>query len=160
MMASIRRLLREDREARDVLQEAFLVAFKAIGTPDARQPLTPWLHRIALDATLRRLRQRVADDSIDALLPTFLEDGHHARHPHEWEAPLATRPETWRFVRAAIDRLPEAFRVVLLLCDVEAWSTVEVAQALGLTDNLVRVRLHRARQALRGLLESRFEREH
>lgn len=163
MLSVTRRLLRNDSDAHDALQEAFLSAFKAIGRFQGGSQLSTWLHKIALNAALQRLRtrKRLAEDSIEELLPSFLEDGHHARHPSEWMAPadvLLERREVRELVRAEIDRLPEDYRTVLLLRDIEALDTAEVAQLLGMTENLVKVRLHRARQALRALLEPHFQR--
>ena len=78
--------------------------------------------------------------------------------PSPWpsaEKLLADR-ELREFVRDAIDRLPESYREVLLLRDIEELDTTAVAELLGISENLVKVRLHRARQALRMLLEPRF----
>jgi len=162
MLAVARRLLRNDEDARDAVQDGFVSAFRSLGDFAGRCQVSTWLHRITVNAALMRLRtrRRKPEDSIEDLLPGFLEDGHHARHPHEWrdtgEALLSSR-EDCEFVRSAIDRLPESYRTVLLLRDIEELDTVEVAQALGVSDNVVKVRLHRARQALRTLLAPRFQ---
>ena len=70
------------------------------------------------------------------------------------------RHETRTHVRAAIDRLPDSYRTVLLLRDIEELSTEETAQALGVTSNTVKIRLHRARQALLKLLTPSMARSH
>ena len=104
-----------------------------------------------------------APGSYECNWTTFLEDGHHTRHPHEWRDDafdLLARREERDFVRASIDQLPESYRTVLLLRDIEELETAEVARVLGVSENLVKVRLHRARQALRALLEPRFEKAH
>jgi RNA polymerase sigma-70 factor (ECF subfamily) len=161
LLAVARRMLRDEEDARDAVQEAFVSALRSLGAFGGRCQISTWLHRIAVNAALMKLRarRRKPEDSIEDLLPSFLEDGHHEHHPGEWrdtgEAQLASR-EDREFVRAAIDRLPESYRTVLLLRDIEELDTAEAAEALGLSDNAVKVRLHRARQALRTLLEPRF----
>ena len=89
------------------------------------------------------------------MLPKFIEDGHHAEPTSEWGSAsmLLEQRETRERVRAAIERLPESYRTVLLLRDIEELDTAEVAQLLGVTANTVKIRLHRARQALAKLLE-------
>jgi RNA polymerase sigma-70 factor (ECF subfamily) len=162
LLAVARRLLRNEEDARDAVQDGFVSALRSLDGFGGRCQLSTWLHRITVNAALMKLRarRRKPEDSIEDLLPAFLEDGHHARHPHEWrdtgEALLASREER-DFVRAAIDRLPDSYRTVLLLRDIEDLDTAEVAEMLGVSDNVVKVRLHRARQALRTLLAPRYE---
>jgi RNA polymerase sigma-70 factor (ECF subfamily) len=158
MLAAARRLLRDDEAARDALQEAFLSAFTAIDRFDGRSRLSTWLHRIVLNCALMRLRRgrRRPEQPIDDLLPRFADDGHWvAAAPEETDEShaLLERRETQTVVRACIDRLPESYRTVLVLRDIEELDTREVADRLDLTTNAVKVRLHRARQALRTLLE-------
>lgn len=161
LLAVARRLLRNEEDARDAVQEAFVNAFQALPRFEGGCQLSTWLHRITLNAALMRLRgrRRHPEEPIEPLLPAFLEDGHHARHSREWREDafeqLAQR-EQREFVRTCIDELPESYRTVLLLRDIEELDTAEVAQALGVSENVVKVRLHRARQALRTLLEPRF----
>lgn len=161
LLAVARRLLRNEEDAKDAVQDAFVSAFRALEQFEGGCRLSTWLHRIVVNAALMRLRtqRRKPEESIEDLLPQFLEDGHHAQHPHEWrdtaEALLARR-EDRDFVRACIDQLPEAYRTVLLLRDIEDLDTATAAQALGVSDGVVKVRLHRARQALRTLLAPRF----
>lgn len=162
LLAAARRILRNEEDARDAVQEAFLSAFKAIERFQGGSSLGTWLHRIAINAALmqlRRLRSR-PEGAIEELLPVFLEDGHHARHPEMWEdnaEVLLSRREVREQVRACIGRLPESYRTVLVLRDVEELETEEAARLLGVSTNLVKVRLHRARQALRTLLAERLE---
>jgi RNA polymerase sigma-70 factor (ECF subfamily) len=162
LLAVARRLLRNEEDARDAVQDGFVSALRALDRFGGRSQLSTWLHRITVNAALMKLRtrRRKPEQAIDELLPKFLEDGHHVRHPREWRdsacALLVSREER-AFVRAAIDQLPESYRTVLLLRDIEELSNSEVAEALGLSDNVVKVRLHRARQALRTLLAPRYE---
>jgi RNA polymerase sigma-70 factor (ECF subfamily) len=103
-----------------------------------------------------RRQKKQRESSIDDLLPQFAEDGHRANPGPAWvacaEAQLV-REESNRMIRRAIDRLPDAYRTVLMLRDIEDLDGSETAAALGTTPNAVKVRLHRARMALRTLLE-------
>ena len=162
LLSVARRFLRDEEEARDAVQESFLSAYKALDRFDQGSRLSTWLHRIVINACLMRLRtrRRKPEDSIEDLLPQFEADGHQVRHPTpEWEGSAETllaRKETRAIVREAIDRLPDSYRSVLLLRDIEELSTEEAARSLGVTANAVKIRLHRARQALRTLLEPHF----
>src|ERR1700752_1618505 len=102
-----------------------------------------------------RARQRKPEESIDALLPAFQQDGHHVEQFSDWCAPadqLLERKETRATVRACIEQLPENYRAVLMLRDIEEHSTQEVARLLTMTPTAVQVRPHRARQALSTLV--------
>ncbi|HSP95581.1 MAG TPA: sigma-70 family RNA polymerase sigma factor [Thermoanaerobaculia bacterium] len=164
LLAVARRFLRDEEEARDAVQEGFLSAYRSIDNFEQGSRLSTWLHRIVINACLMRLRsrRRRPEDSIEDLLPQFQADGHQVGHPTpDWEGSAETllaRGETRAIVRGAIDRLPDSYRNVLLLRDIEELSTEEAARSLGITANAVKVRLHRARQALRGLLEPHFRR--
>ncbi len=158
MLAVARRMLRNDEEARDALQEAFLLAFRGLPNFQGQSRLSTWLHRIVVNAALMKLRRRRAhpEESIEPLLPTFLEDGHSTHSYGDWSESAETlleRAEVCSLVRASIDRLPKTYRTVLLLRDIEELDTTEVAGMLGISANAVKIRLHRARQALRELLD-------
>lgn len=162
LLAVARRFMRSDDDARDVLQSAYLSAFRAMPDFEGHAQLTTWLHRIVVNTALMRLRskKRRPEESIEDLLPVFQADGHHAEQFSEWTAPadqLIEREETRRTVRGCVDRLPERYRSVLLLRDIEELSTQEVARMLDLTPTAVKVRLHRARQALSTLLRSEYQ---
>jgi RNA polymerase sigma-70 factor (ECF subfamily) len=153
LLAVARRILRSDADAQDAVQQAFLSAFCALRKFNGDCRLTTWLHRIVTNAALMKLRSRAhrPEESIDPLLPRFLDDGHHREQFSEWQVPADARifrTQAAAHVRAAIDRLPERYRTVLLLRDIEEIDTSEVAGMLGITPNAVKVRLHRARQAL------------
>jgi RNA polymerase sigma-70 factor (ECF subfamily) len=103
-----------------------------------------------------RKQRRKPEEDIERYLPRFLEDGHHAETIMPWCESAETilqRAEMCSVVRHAIEQLPETHRVVLLLRDIEEMSTEETATVLGTTCNAVKIRLHRARQALRTLLD-------
>jgi RNA polymerase sigma-70 factor (ECF subfamily) len=160
LLAVARRLLGNEEDARDAVQDAFLSAFRSIDRFDGQAALGTWLHRIAVNAALTKLRsrRRHPEKPIEELLPTFREDGHQARPPRDWPDPSAALQsrETRESVRRHIDELPEEYRTVLLLRDIEGMDTEETARMLGLTAGAVKTRLHRARQALRALLEPEF----
>jgi RNA polymerase sigma-70 factor (ECF subfamily) len=150
------RLLRSDDEARDAVQDAFVAVFRALPRFRGESRLATWIYRIAINAALARLRARASVDevSLDEWLPRFVDDGHQAEPSEPWPADAgAERREVRERVRAAIDRLPDSYRTVVLLRDIEELTTDEAAQALGISTGAVKVRLHRARQALRALLD-------
>jgi len=161
MLAVARRILRQEEEARDAVQEAYLLAFRALPRFAGESRLTTWLHRIVVNAALMRIRRRKSrpEEPLEPLLPTFQQDGHAAVRYVAWDGgaeELLARRETRERVRAEIDRLPESYRLVLLLRDIDELDTAEVAGLLGVTPNAVKIRLHRARQALRARLDPHF----
>ena len=158
LLSVAQRLLGNEHDAQDALQEAFFSAFKAIGQFTGAAKLSTWLHRIVVNAALMKLRsrRRKPEESIEELLPRFDAQGEWASRVTSWETPsdvLLQRQETRALVRRCIDRLPDTYRTVLLLRDIEELDTEETADLLGITPNAVKIRLHRARQALRTLLE-------
>jgi RNA polymerase sigma-70 factor, ECF subfamily len=161
LLAVARRYMRNEEDARDAVQEAFIAAFRAIGRFEGGSSLSTWLHRIAINACLMKLRsaRRRPEASIEELLPTFDETGHRLLGDEGWPESVETalgRSQTRDQVRAAIGRLPEKYRTVILLRDIEELSTEEAARILGATPTAVKIRLHRARQALRGLIARDF----
>jgi RNA polymerase sigma-70 factor, ECF subfamily len=161
LLAVARRFTCNDEDAQDVLQSAYLSAFRALNDFEGACQLSTWLHRIVVNTALMKLRsrRRKPEEPIDALLPAFQEDGHHVEQFSEWCTPadqLMEREQTRATVRARIEQLPENYRVVLKLRDIEELSTHEVAGILAMTPTAVKVRLHRARQALSTLLRKEY----
>jgi RNA polymerase sigma-70 factor, ECF subfamily len=158
MLATARRLLSNEHDAKDVVQQAFVSVFKSIAGFNGEARLSTWLHRIVVNAALAqmRYRRRRPELPIDDLLPRFDEEGR-------WAGDVASQNgvrenvtdgrETQEMVRRCIDRLPEAYRSVLVLRDIEELNTAEAAKMLALTPNAAKIRLHRARQALKTLIE-------
>lgn len=157
-LAVARRLLNREEDAQDAVQDAYVSAFRALPRFEGQSKLTTWLHRIVVNSALMRLRQRRRrpQTPIESLLPRFDATGHPSSPVAPWNQPppeaIQSRENLER-VRAAIDELPEAYRAVLVLRDLEGLDTAEAAAVLEVTPNTVKTRLHRARQALRALLE-------
>jgi RNA polymerase sigma-70 factor (ECF subfamily) len=152
------RILRDPEDARDCVQEAFLQAFKSIERFEGRSSVGTWLHRIAVNSALLKLRSRGRrnEGSLDELMPEF--DEYECRIQRGGEGgesaeTLASRKEIRAAVREAIDKLPEDYRTVLLLRDIEELDTRETAEALRIGPGAVKTRLHRARAALRKVLQ-------
>jgi RNA polymerase sigma-70 factor (ECF subfamily) len=142
LLAVARRMMPTDEDARDVVQEAFLNAFRSMGKFEGHAKLSTWLHRIVVNAALMKLRtrRRKPEESLEPLLPSFKDNGGHAEKFTQWDE--------------SADQIAETYREVLILRDIEEMSTDETARALGITSNAVKIRLHRARLALRTLLDS------
>jgi RNA polymerase sigma-70 factor (ECF subfamily) len=158
LLSVARRFLNNNEDAQDAVQDAFIRAFKAIHTFEARAQLHTWLHRILVNTALMKLRERRRrpTESIEELLPTYSADGHQAVETRDWSDAVLERKETAGLVRQAIEMLPDQYREVLVLRDIEERDTAEAAEILGTSSNVVKVRLHRARQALRTLLDREF----
>ena len=163
LLAVARGLLRHEEDAQDCLQSAYISAFKGLPAFNGGCQLSTWLHRIVVNAALMKLRtrRRKPEESIEPLLPTYLDDGHHTEDFGEWASQadrLLEQKEARSMVRAAIGQLPESYRTVLILRDIEELSTEEVANQLACSANAVKVRLHRARQALGTVLRTQTTR--
>lgn len=161
LLAVARRIVGTEEDARDVVQDAFMNAFRSLDKFEGHAKLSTWLHRIAVNAALMKLRtrKRKPEQSIETLLPSFLEDGHYEERFKSWDEPvdkLIERAETRELVRKQIDALPDSYRTVLVLRDIEGLDTEETANVLGLSVNATKIRLHRARQALRTMLAPHF----
>lgn len=161
MLSVARKMMSTEADAEDAVQDAFLSAFKSLDRFDGRSKLTTWLHQITVNACLMkpRSKRRRPEKSMDALLPEFVADGHQKEPQKRWHAEGSggiEQDEVRALVRSRIEELPEQYRVVLVLRDVEGLDTEETAAVLGVTLDTVRTRLHRARQALKTLLDPYF----
>jgi RNA polymerase sigma-70 factor (ECF subfamily) len=153
------RILNNPQEAEEVLQETFISAFQALNRFEGRSQLGTWLYRIAYNAALMRLRKREAPtESLDE--PAVTDDGDMLpRQFVDWSAlpdEVLLGKELRGVLDAALATLPNSLRSVFVLRDIEGLSTAETAEALGLTETNVKVRLHRARLALREKLSAYF----
>jgi len=145
-----RRIVRDDSEARDVVQDACLQALRAAGRFEGRAQLSTWLHRIVVNAALTRLRRRRRRPEEP------LGDAPEEHMPADWASSpeeLLARRQARSVVRIALGHLPRNHRLVLELRDIEELDTETTAERLGISPNAVKTRLHRARRALRALLE-------
>lgn len=152
-------MLRNEQDAREVVQETFLNAYRRIDSYRGEAPIGAWIGRIATNNCLMRLRtrRRKPEVSVEVVGPRFADDGHHALDIQDW-TPLADEQresrELGEQIRAAVDDLPASYREVMILADYQHLSMAEIAAELDLTVPNVKTRLHRARLAVREALAS------
>lgn len=153
------RLTGSDADARDVLQDAFLAAYRGLASFRGAARFSTWLYRITTNAALmhRRARRRRPTESLEEYLPRFDARGQHAPEVAELEAAsrvddLLDEKRLAAEARAALERLPDLYREVFVLRDLEELDTSEVASLLSIDAATVRQRVHRARLMLRGYL--------
>jgi RNA polymerase sigma-70 factor (ECF subfamily) len=152
------RLTRNQADAEEVLQDTFLRAYRRLGGFREDAKFSTWLYRIATNAArmLHRGRARHPTEPLDEYLPRFDGQGRHARdvdHARAADAEeILDRKRLARHAKGALERLPERYRIPFVLRDLEEMPTAEVASLLGMTDEAVRQRVHRARLMLRGYL--------
>jgi RNA polymerase sigma-70 factor, ECF subfamily len=156
MLTVARRFLPGEQDCEDAVQDALVSAYRSIADFDRKSQLGTWLHRITVNACLMKLRARSRrpETSIDNLLPQFDDTGHRVSCDPAWSNGLERLvvKDLQSLVRRSIDRLPQSYRLVLLLRDIEEQSTADTARQLNCSEANVKTRLHRARQALRTLL--------
>ncbi len=154
----IARIVRDEDEARSILQETFLQAYERLHTFRGEAKVTTWLYAIGINLSRAAIRKStrfstLEEGDIERLQPRFakgmFQDQSEDWNPHK----NVEQSELQRVVREAIDKLPEDYRVVVTLRDIREMSTSEVAGILGISEGAVRVRLHRARKALKKLLD-------
>ena len=153
-----RGITRTDADAEEVVQDVFLTLARKIDSFEGRAALGTWIYRVTTNAALikRRGKRAQVEVSLEENLPTFMQDGHReGPRPYllaDWsgtpEAELL-EGEARAVLARAIDGLPEAYRAVLILRDVEELSNEETAAILEESVGSVKSRLHRARMALR-----------
>jgi len=157
----IDRILGNEAESQDALQDALLTLHRELPGFHGASKFSTWAYRICVNQALmaRRKRVRRREDAIEDLMPRFGDEGHHMNVDTilDWseEAEALMKVEQGELkarVRAGLDRLSDDQRAVFVLRDLEGWNTEEIAQHLGITRELVRQRVHRARLALRALL--------
>ncbi len=160
MLATASRLVGSEDEAKECVQLAFIKAWKGISSFRADSSLRTWLHRIVTNEGLMKIRarKRRAEQSLDDHLPRFdsttcrIEPLLGCASPASADE-LLERATVRDQVRDAIEQLPQDYRTIVLLRDIEGFTTSETAELLELSVTNVKVRLHRARSALKNLLE-------
>ncbi len=152
----VRGLTRNDSDAQDALQEAFLSVFKKIGSFKQESSLSTWIYRIAVNAALMTIRKRRHREersiSLDVYMPRFAENGHRVVELPDWNPradDLLLNKELAQHLRESIQALDPAYRAVFVLRDQEGMSNEEVAAILKIGVPAVKSRLHRARLFLR-----------
>lgn len=156
-----RSIVKDDCEAEDVLQEAYLKAFSTLASFRGEAKLSTWLTRIVVNEALQRLRRRAGAPDIAAARITqkaanVLPFPLSGDSPLDPERIMAQRELTQLVVRE-IDQLPLEFRTVLVARILEGMSVEETAEALDLKPETVKTRLHRARRLLRAALVEHVE---
>ena len=153
-----RSITRTDADAEEVVQDVFMTLARKIDNFEGRAALGTWIYRVATNAALLRRRGKRAqlEVSLEEHLPTFQDDGHREGDRSYLLADWSQTPETEllggearAILSRAIDQLPEPYRAVLVLRDVEELTNEETARILGESVASVKSRLHRARMALR-----------
>jgi RNA polymerase sigma-70 factor (ECF subfamily) len=152
-----RAMVRNDAEAEDVVQEAYTHAFAGLSTFRGEASLSTWLTRIVLNEANGRLRQRRPQVDIAMLEAAAQEDTRVVAFPSRFgsedPAAAAARAQIRGLLEHAIDELPEAFRIVFIMREVEGCSVEETATTLDIRPETVKTRLHRARRLLRSALQ-------
>ncbi len=153
---TVRAILREDRDVEDVMQQAYVDAYQHLDQFRGAARFSTWLTRIAVNRAIRNSQGMARGpelvtpagdpDHTLAQTPTSAIDPEHATYGHELKVVL----------ESLIEQLPEPFRIVFVLREVEGLSTLETAQCLDLNDDTVKTRLHRAKRLLRDQLDRRL----
>jgi len=145
-----RSILRDDAEAEDALQDAYINAIRAMGTFRADARLSTWLIRIVANEALGRLRKiRRGAEVITLEGEVAMEASENMESPEAQPEREAVRAQTRAIMERKIDELPDAFRAVFVLRAVEEMTVEEVAAALEIPEATVRTRFFRARALLR-----------
>lgn len=157
-----RAILRDDSEAEDALQDAYLDAYRHAASFRGEAQVSTWLSRIVVNRALMRVRSRKADPVLVPFAADAIDDAHDREAPmiDPAEPPYEhlLRAEIRRALERRIDELPVTFRAVFVMRDVEDMTSQEVADILSLPVATVRTRLFRARALLRAALERDVDR--
>jgi RNA polymerase sigma-70 factor (ECF subfamily) len=155
-----RSILRDEADAEDALQDAYVQAYRKLGDFRGESELSTWLTRIVINQALMRVRKRTRDrvvvpfSPVEAGAPPLDVADEQAESPSD----AAMRAEVRKVIERRIDELPEAFRTVFVMRDVEEMTARETADALGIPEATVRTRHFRARALLREALDRDIDR--
>ena len=158
LFRTARAILRDDAEAEDALQDAYIQAYRSLGEFRGEAQISTWLARIVANEALMRLRKQTRRAAIVPIDPTVPAD-EIAQVEMEMEKPdaAAQRSQMRGLLESQIDALPDAYRSVFMLRAVEEMSVEETAAVLGLPAATVRTRLFRARAMLREALAQKID---
>lgn len=149
-----RAIVRDDNEAEDVMQDAYVRAYQHLDQFEGRAPFSTWLTRIAVHEALARVRARGRMQQLDLNEDTGVSAMNIA-DPSPSPEQSSARAELGQLLEEAVLGLPEQYRTVVMLRDIEELSTAETAAALELSEENVKVRLHRGHAMVRGWLFDR-----
>jgi RNA polymerase sigma-70 factor (ECF subfamily) len=158
------RMTRSEADAAEIAQDTFLSAYQHLSEFRGEAAFGSWVHRIAANNALMRLRRQkvvdmVSDDELAG--PEFTERGSLADGPEsDWSKRADDKileDELGRAIQTATDALPEGYREVFLLKDVEGLSYEEISEMVGISIPAVKSRLHRARLALREAIDAFYK---
>jgi RNA polymerase sigma factor (sigma-70 family) len=152
-----RAALRDDAEAEDALQEAYLAAYRSMGRFRGESTLSTWLSRLVLNECLGRLRRGARRQRVMPIVSSALEINAVAGVDTELPEHVEARRQLRSLLESKLDELPESFRLVFVLRSVEEMSVQETAHTLGIPEATVRTRYHRARTLLREALEQELD---
>ena len=154
-----RAVVKDEHEVEDVMQQAYINAFTHLHQFEERSQFSTWLTRITLNEAFARRRKMRLDESMSEI-PSDREDHGEFMEtltsPHPDPERQAYAQELHRVVEEAVDTLPETYRTVFMLRDIEGLSTRETGEGLGLGDEAVKTRLHRARAMIRRAVTTRI----
>ncbi len=150
-----RAILREDAEAEDVMQDAYVRAYQHLDQVAGRAKFATWLTRIAVHEALARQRRRGRYQELEPASDQEGDPMNQFASPTETPEQQASTSEVRALLEQEIENLPDSYRTVFVLRDVEEMSVAEAAEALEITEQNVKIRLHRARAMLRKRLYAR-----
>lgn len=154
---AVRAILREEADVEDVMQQAYVQAFTHLSQFEGSARFSTWLIRIAVNEALQRLRQRHRVVAL-AEEPAIPEEGMKLLERNEPNPEQrAFGRELGRLLEVTVDELPDLYRTVFMLREVERLSTAETAEALSVSEEVVKTRLHRAKALMRERLEARLD---
>jgi len=158
------RMLRNQEDAEDALQESFLQVYRGLKGFEGRSAFSTWLFRLATNVCLMKIRQKETEPAQLLPLEEYLPQHEEGVHPQiqDWpEKPeeVLLNKESREKMLEALEKLPADYRAVFILRDIEGFSNAEAGEALGISVAAVKSRLHRARLTLRGMLAGYFQRK-
>ena len=157
-----RRMLGNDTDAEDVTQDVLLQVVRKLDTFRGEADFPTWLHRVTVNMALahRGKRARREEREVQDPLQTIADNGQHKDPVNDWNIEpdqVAMNRETHELVESAIGEMPEIYRDVYVLADVEGLTNPEIGELLGLSVPAVKSRLHRGRLFMRNALAPHFE---